>query len=321
MKVRYGIIGAGNIARKFTEAVQNSTNAQVEMVASRTIEKSQKFADTYNIPYAIDSYQELLDSDKIDAVYIAVVNHAHAEWIEKAILSGKAVLCEKPMILDFDDAKRLISLAKEKDVLLMEAMWTRFLPTILKAKEWLSEGKIGKMTSMDVDFTYKLMQWNPNGRLLSSELRGGGMHDVGVYCLEFAMDMAQSKVKTTKALANICETGVDSDGLVLLRFESGEIARITFGINSRHQNDAVLYGMDGHIFIESFFEGSKAILCDKAGNEVDSLVNDVENGFIFEVEHFSDLVITGAKESTRMPLSDSLECSRLFDEIRAQWED
>lgn len=321
MVVRYGVIGAGNIARKFISACKRCANSEIVAVASRSLEKAETFAKEHGVPKFMGSYEELIKSPLIDAIYIATVNSTHAGIIEQAINAKKAVICEKPIVIEVETMKRLKKLANDNNVLLMEAMWTRFLPPVKKVCEWVETDKIGKITSIEVDFSFKVKVMNENNKLVSTELQGGAMHDVGVYCIEFATFFAKCNPKTIRSLATFYEpTGADINSTAVILFENGILARLSFGLNSTRNNDAMIYGENGYIYLKDFHNCQEATLFDVDKKEVEKFSLPEENGFIHEIEHFSDLYINGKIESDVMPLSESILTATIYEAIRDEWK-
>ena len=154
-KIRWGIMGAGHIAQSFVKDFPLLKNAALVAIAANDIGRAKTFAATHNIPQAL-SYDELYQSNDIDAVYIATTHNFHYEQTKKCLQNGKAVLCEKPVTVNDKEFKDLMYLSQRKKLFLMEAMWTYFLPAIHKAKQWVDEGRIGKLKVIQADFAYPM---------------------------------------------------------------------------------------------------------------------------------------------------------------------
>lgn len=317
--VRYGIIGAGHISNKFAQAVHLAENSVVTAVASRHIETAKEFSVKNNIPLAYGDYDELLSSNEIDVVYIGTVNQTHMEIIEKAISHKIPVICEKPIVTKLSQMEKIISLAKENDVLVMEAMWTRFLPAIVKAKKWIADGLIGKITDIETEFSFKLPEFDENSRLLSEEYEGGAIYDLGVYCIEFSTFFNQSDIKEIKSLAQLYKTGVDIDSSSIIQFNDDMIARMSFGFTNNRKNDGYIFGENGHIHFKHFHRSREITLFDKDNNEIDNFLDPQENGFVFQVEHFSKLYLEGMKESNIIPFSENIKTIKIYDAMKSQW--
>lgn len=182
----WGIVGAGRIAKQFAQDIQYVSNAKLLAVAARDLKRAQEFADAHAIGTAYGSYAELFNDQTIDAIYIATPHSFHFEQAKAAMLAGKHVLCEKPICVSSDEFSELAAVAKAQGVLLMEAMWTYFLPALRQAKRWVDEGKIGQIKHIKADFGY-LAPYEPNSREYDAALAGGSLLDVGIYPLALAL--------------------------------------------------------------------------------------------------------------------------------------
>src|SRR3954451_15929763 len=153
--IRWGIIGTGSIAGKFAEGLTSLLDAEVVAVGSRSQAKADDFARRFNVIHRHASYEALINDPEVDAVYIATPHSLHAENALMALAAGKPVLCEKPFTINARQAEAVIQLARTKKLLLMEAMWTRFLPPIVRLREMLAEGMIGEVRSLAADFGFR----------------------------------------------------------------------------------------------------------------------------------------------------------------------
>ena len=181
--IQFGIMGAGNIARKFADAVRQVEGAQVAAVDSKSLERAQAFAQEQHIPAGYGGYQGMLQRPDIDAVYIATTNNFHYENILQCLEHGKHVLCEKSMVLHTRQAEEVFALAREKGLFLMECMWVRFLPKIQKVKEWVETGRIGKLKCAQGNLGFYAGK-DLTTRAYNPALGGGSMYDLGVYLIE-----------------------------------------------------------------------------------------------------------------------------------------
>ena len=191
--IHFGIIGAGDIARKFADAVRQLDNAEVIAVASKSLDRAQEWAAREHIPSYYGNYAELLANPRIDAVYIATTTNAHYDNILQCLQAGKHVLCEKSLVRSAHESLTVCSLAKQKNLFLMEAMWTRFLPKTTTAKQWIREGRIGKVKLMQATIGWKA---DPvyNKRLFDPALGGGSLYDLGIYPLEVLPYLVDEKI-------------------------------------------------------------------------------------------------------------------------------
>ncbi len=313
--IHFGIIGAGNIARKFRDAVSQTEGAEVTAVASKDVLRAKKWAEEESVPHYYGSYGTMLRDEPIDAVYIATTNNFHQENILSCLHAGKHVLCEKPLAMNSTHAKEAIRLARKKQLFLMEAMWSRFLPKSQAVRDWVLCGKIG---------TVKLMQatigWVGdevyNHRLFVPELGGGSLYDLGIYPLELLPYYTGQKIIDVQKLVHRYPTGVDESVSLNLTLEHC-FANIQCSFTTKLTEDAYLYGDRGYIRIPKIHFGTDAYLYDLEDNLVDTFTGKEENGFLYEVEETVRCIQSGQCESTICPHSMTLEACELFDRCLA----
>ncbi|HEV7621037.1 MAG TPA: Gfo/Idh/MocA family oxidoreductase, partial [Flavisolibacter sp.] len=217
-KIRWAILGAGKIAHKFATDFKFVENAELTAIASRDKARAIMFASQYAIP-EIYSYDELYNASKVDAVYIATPHNFHFEQALKCLENKKAVLCEKPVTINASQLKSLIEVARKNNVFLMEAMWTYFIPSIIQAKKWINQGKIGPVKIVQADFGYK-MEFNPHSRLFDPSLAGGALLDLGVYPISFSQYIMEKMPETILATSIFSKTNVDETTSILLKYKN-----------------------------------------------------------------------------------------------------
>lgn len=318
-KTKWGIMGTGWIAEKFAADLKQVNTAELAAVGSRTSENAQKFAAEHAIPRSYGSYQELvLDSD-VDVIYVATPHPFHKENVLTSLRAGKAVLCEKPFTVHSSELEELIQYARENKLFLMEAMWTRFLPSIQKVRQWLAEGKIGEVQLLKADFGFRT-DWDPANRLLNPNLGGGALLDAGIYPISFASMVLGTRPDKITSTAYIGSTGVDEQFSVLLSYPNGKTAALNGAVRLNLNNDAYIYGTEGSIYIPNFLMAKTASLF--RDNQVVETYTDERStdGYSFEAEEVSRCIQEGITESSIMPLDESLGIMKIIDEIRTQWE-
>lgn len=316
-KVRFGILGAGGISRRFAKALSQSESAELYAVAARTMEGATKFTEEYTAK-AYGSYEELLSDPMVDAVYIGVVHTGHFELAMKAIDYKKAVLSEKPFFIHGNEGRILKEKANEEKILVMEGMWTRFLPAYLKVKEWLKNGKIGTLHYMEGDFNFcfPYNEENKNFRLWDPSVAGGAILDAGVYPYEYFTGLMEEHPDKVIGLMDIHETGVDETATMTLHFKSGVIANGMSSICGVGSSSMYIGGEEGHIIQKKFVGGGEVSLYDNKGNLLDSFMEPTDkDGFVYEIEHFSTLLKNGEIESTVIPLADSIDFADAAEKI------
>src|SRR5208282_1523194 len=185
VKLRFGIIGPGRISERFARAASGSDRAEVIAAASRERSRAEAFARNFPGVVAEDDYLSLIRDPEVDAVYVGLTHNLHYKAARLCLENGKPVLCEKPLVTNRRDAEELVALSRSRDVLLMEAMWTRCMPAFRTARDWIREGRIGSPRVVQASFSSKA-PFDPEGRLFNPALAGGALFDVGVYTIMFA---------------------------------------------------------------------------------------------------------------------------------------
>ena len=313
--VRWGIIGLGNMAEKFSTAIDGNKNGIVYAVASRDKKKALMFGKRHNCSHAYGSYQEMLQDDKLklDVVYISTPVKYHYENIKQCLLSGKNVLCEKPICSTSKQLEELINLAKAKNCFLMEGMWTKCLPSFCKGKEW--ESLIGKKELIKIDF-YKRELICPEQTIFNAAEGGGVLKDYGVYAISFATSFLESLPKKLIAHSRQSSFKIDSDWQIYAE-NNGVQAFISLSSNFDSLSKASVIGTEGTIEWNSQFNRTNVItLYDNKGKQLDKFVANYEyDGFEYELNEVQKCIKEGKKESTLVPLIESLNTLKVIDLI------
>lgn len=309
----FGIIGAGNIAHKFIEAVRMTKNADVTAVASKSLERARDWAEKEGLSRYYDSYETLLADPDIDIIYIATLSNAHYDNIKACLEAGKHVICEKPMTQTASQAQEMITLAREKQLFLMEGMWSRFLPKSLRVRRWIQEGRIGELHLMQANIGWKADKIY-NKRLFYPELGGGSLYDIGIYPMELLPYYADQKITQMQFLKKDYSTGVDDIVSLNLQLERC-IANIQCSFTTKMPEDAYLYGSDGYIHIPKIHFGNRARLYDLEDRLVEDFHEGLDNGFYYEVCEVISCIEKGQTESSICPLNMTYDNAKLFDHV------
>ncbi|MEM6915103.1 MAG: Gfo/Idh/MocA family oxidoreductase, partial [Verrucomicrobiota bacterium] len=236
----WGLIGPGRFAAEFSEELVKVSRCRPVAVASRDLGKAQAFADRFRFETAYGSYEDLFSDDRVDVVYIVVPHVFHADLAKKALLAGKAVLCEKPLTPNPSATRGLVEEAKERGVFLMEAMKTGFLPAIQTAKQWIDEGRIGEPRLGQADFCFSGPS-DPSDRLMNPDLGGGAVLDVGIYPLHLCR-LLLGEVVSLSAQGTLASTGVEDSAAMLARHASGASSVMTCSFATDEAMSASIYG-------------------------------------------------------------------------------
>jgi predicted dehydrogenase len=317
-KVRWGILGTGAIARRFVQGLNSVPEAEVLAVGSRSRASAQEFADKRNIPRRHASYDDLVSDPDVDVVYIATPHPLHAENATLCLLAGKAVLCEKPFSVNAAEAERVVKLARERGLFIMEGMWTRFFPLMEEVRRLASEGVIGEVRMLNVDFGFRA-GLDPASRLFDPKLGGGALLDVGVYCVSFA-SMILGQPSGSVGLSHLGETGVDEQASVVLEHEGGRLANLSIGIRTTTPQEATIMGAEGYVRIHAPWWRPKSMTIYRPGEESETVDAPVSgNGFNYEAAEVMRCLEAGKTESDVMPLDETISVMRTMDRIRAAW--
>lgn len=315
--LRWGILGCGSIAGKFAEGLQAVPQARLVAAGSRSQDKAEAFAGKFGAAHFHGSYEALARDPDVDAVYVATPHPMHAEDSILCLQNGKAVLCEKPFMLNAAQAERVIGVAQAHGLFLMEGMWSRFFPLMDRVREIVRSGAIGDVRMVQCDFGFRT-DVNPQGRLFSPALGGGALLDVGVYSLSLA-SMLLGTPTQTMGVAQKGETGVDEQAAACLMYEGGRIASLTMGTRTETPHEAFVLGTEGRIKLHAPWWKLARITLTKGGKDETIDEPFAGNGMNYEAAHVGACLEKGRTESDIMPLAESLEILRTMDALRAQW--
>jgi len=314
-EVRWGIIGTGTIAQAFAADFAHAKTGTLRAVASRSKEAADAFAERYDIELSMVDYYSLINSHEVDVIYVAVPHSLHFELTKACIKAGKHVLCEKPFTLNEAQAQELFELAAQHEVFVMEAMWTRFNPALEQAIEWVEEGEIGLLQSVQASFCFNATSQS-EGRLFNKDLGGGALLDVGIYPI-FLAQLFFGKPDFIQNQAVVGDTDVDVFEQLLLGWESGQLASLEASIISQQPNRAVLSGSDGYIEFGQEWYQTKTLTLVKNGGAEHAIEFDFPGlGYQFEVEEVNRCLQEGLLQSPNHSWEDTLNLLATMDEVR-----
>lgn len=313
-KLRWGIIGLGKIAHKFAEDILLVNQAELYAVASRIKGKADLFANQYSATKAYGSYQELADDPQIDAVYIATPHVFHKENSILCLNQGKAVMCEKPLGMNSSEVNEMIAAAKANQCLLMEALWTSFLPHFQKVLKLVADDAIGRILSLEAEFCFK-PEFNPASRIFNKHLGGGSLLDIGIYPIFLAHSLL-GLPKTIEAGATFYENSVDSSCKMIFEYSDSVKAYLKCSFLEPTPIEATIIGEKGSIRIHSPFHSPTSVTIENDGKSktIDNTVSG--NGYAYEIEHFCKLFLKGKTESNVMTFDRSRQLMELMDAVR-----
>lgn len=314
-KIKWGIIGLGNIANQFAADLQLLEDAELVAVASRNSDNANAFAQKYNCSKAYDSYDALFADKNVDIIYIATPHNSHDELSIKALENGKHVLCEKPMALSYKDAVRMIEASKKHNKFFMEAFWTRFIPSVQDVLAKVKNGEIGEVKYLKADFNF-IGNETPGSRLFDKQSGGGALFDVGVYPLFLSYIMCGIP-KETFAKSIFHENGIDLQTSIILEFENAQ-AILHTSIVSESDMKAVIAGTKGRIELNApwFMADGYAVIKEEK-ETVFSLPN-LGKGYSHEAIECHNCIRNNQIESKVWSHQNSLDLSRMVEEVKNQ---
>lgn len=316
--LRWGILSTGNIASQFARGLQALPDAELLAVGSRSQASADAFGDTFGVPRRYATYEALAADPDIEAIYIGTPHPFHADNARLCLQAGKAVLCEKPFALNAREAADVIALARERGLFLMEAMWTRFFPAMVKLRELIAEGVIGDVRMLTADFGYRA-EFDPKHRTFAPELGGGGLLDVGIYPLSLAFSLLGAPADVVSQV-HLGETGVDEQAALVLKYAQGQLALLSCATRTRTPQEAVIAGTKGFIRMPTRWWVPQRFILELEGQQ--EQVFDVPfegNGYNYEAAEVMRCLREGLTESPIMPLDETLAILRTMDSIRAGW--
>jgi predicted dehydrogenase len=315
--LRWGMIGTGWIADRFASDLRLLPGAEVVAVGSRAQAGADVFADLHQIAHRHPSYEALVADDNVQAVYVSTPHPGHHDAALAAIQAGKHVLCEKPFTMDAAQAGSLVDAARTQGVFLMEAMWTRFLPHVVQMRSEIASGRLGDLRMVIADHT----QWfapDPAHRLFAPGLGGGALLDLGIYPVSFSSMVFGTPTRIT-AVSDPAFTGVDAQTSMVLQHEGGRQSVLTTSLEVAGPNRASVMGTDARIEIESYWLGpSRFILTPREGDPEVFAPDEPGNGLRHQAAEVARCIAAGARESTVMPLDETVAIMRTMDEVRRQ---
>jgi len=317
-KIRWGLIGLGLISRKFAKGLAFAPDAEVYAVASRSQEKADAFGAEFGAANCYGSYEDLANDPNVDVAYIGTPNNYHLEHTLLCLKASKHVLCEKPFAVNEKEAQVMIDCAREKNLFLMDAFWTRYFPAMVKLRELLADKVIGDVMLVTADFGGR-GPVVPEKRHFNPDLAGGAMLDVGSYCLQFASMVYGKQPQDIVSQVAIGETGVDELSVVVCRYSDYEMATLTSALRLGTPHEARVMGTEGYIAIPDFWHPSELTVV-RRGDAPETLRFPYEGeGFQFEAIEVGDCIRAGATESAVYPLDETLAIMRTLDRIRDSW--
>ena len=314
--IHWGIIGLGKIARKFAQDLLTVEHATLYAVASRSRDKAHHFAQEFDANIAYDDYSALAKEPNVDAVYIATPHAFHKAHSILCLNQKKAVLCEKPFAMNYFEVDEMITIVKANNTLLMEAMWTYFLPHYQFALQHIQENTFGNILKLEADFGF-----NPdidmNSRVFKKALGGGSLLDIGIYPV-FAALSTLGLPEHIESKATFFENEVDSSCLMIFTYSNGVEAHLKSTLLEETPTEAIFHCENGHIKINSRFHEPSTVTLISEGQEHIYNFDCTTHGYSYEIQHFNELIRQQNTESDIMTFDFSSQLIKLLDTVRQQ---
>jgi dihydrodiol dehydrogenase / D-xylose 1-dehydrogenase (NADP) len=321
-KIKWGIMGPGLIARRMADALRIHPDCELWAVASKTASIAERFAADHDDVRAM-SYQQLVATEELDLIYVATTHNFHFENAKLALEHGKHVVIEKPFTVNAKQASELVRIARENKLFLMEAIWVRFLPSLISLKKQLQQGVIGDPKLIDISYGGFV---GPDyvERLTNPDLAGGVTLDMGIYPISFVCYMLGEIPVEIKSMTSFSESGVDELACYQFRFPSGCFASIKVSYNLKMKNESIIYGSRGIIEFPDVFAGECFSISTHDGTNVISNTSQIletnhDNGFIHQVEEAVRCIHEGKIETQIIPLEETVAIMNVVDRMRAEW--
>ena len=310
--MRFGIIGLGKISDRIAKGIECSEYGTLYAVASRSYEKALAFRERHHAEIAYGSYEELLNDPNVDIVYIATINQNHYELIKMCADHGKNIICEKPLVKDYEETKEIYAYAKLKRVFLMEAQKACFTNLTRKIRSIISDGVIGKIESIKASYCmnadYGSDHW------VMDKVYGGVMKDIGVYPLAYANLIADAKIRDVDITSVKREKGTDVRVELKVKYANNVIAYLMASFRDEMTNYAVIKGTRGTIIVENFWKNNKATLT--VGRNMINIEVEQESEFQAEIDHACMCIMNGFKKSLVYGREASIKVAEIVDMVK-----
>jgi predicted dehydrogenase len=314
--LRWGILATGGIAHSFAGDLRTA-GLDITAVGSRRADAATAFAGEFGIPHAHGSYADLVADPEVDIVYVATPHPSHAENAILALQAGKHVLVEKPFTLNATEAALVRDVARSEGLLAMEAMWTRYLPHMVRIRQLLEEGALGEIRAVLADHTQRIST-DPAHRLNALELGGGALLDLGIYPVSFAWDILGAP-DTIAASATLGPTGADSEVATIFTHPSGAVSTTLAAAHAAGPNTAHIIGTEGRIHIDSVWYAPTSFRLHSAdGTVAEEYTSEVEGrGMQYQALAAEEYVESGRNDSDLLPIDETVAIMQTLDEVRS----
>ena len=315
--MKIGVLGAGGISHMTAPAMVALEEVQCWAVASRSLEKAQAFAEEFGFQKAYGSYEELVADPEVELVYVGTPHSHHYDHMMLCLEAGKSVLCEKAFTMNAAQARKIQAVARQKGLFVAEAIWPRYMPSRKMIGDVLASGIIGKANTLTANLSYVIHQVP---RIVTPELAGGALLDVGVYGVNFALMHFGTDIDRVESSVAMTPTGVDGMETITIFYKDGRMAVLTHSIYARSDRKGIIHGDKGYIVVENINNPQSVSVFDTEDRLLAHYdVPEQINGYEYEFRECARMLQENRLESVSMPLDDTIFVMEFMDDLRRQW--
>lgn len=315
--MKIGILGAGSIAKVMAKTLNQMEEVCCYAVAARDYERAKAFKEEFGFRKAYGSYEEMLKDEEVELIYIATPHSHHYEHAKMCIEHHKHVLCEKAFTINEKEAKALFELAKEKDVLITEAIWTRYMPSRTLINELIESGIIGKVSTVTANIGYPISQ---KERIMEPSLAGGALLDIGIYPINFASMVLGDKINKIESSAILSDKGIDLQNSMTFMYEDNKMAILNSSALVAINREGVIAGDKGYIVVQNINNPEKITVYDQNHVQIkEAVIPHQITGYEYEVRATIKAIQKGERQCQEMPHEETLRVMHIMDELRKEW--
>jgi len=315
--MKFAILGPGGIANKMAYTVQQLEGMELYAVASRDYDRAKVFAEKWGFEKAYGSYEEMVEDPEIELIYISTPHSHHYQYAKLCLEHGKHILVEKAFTVNARQAEEILELAKEKNLLVAEAIWPRYMPSRKMIDDLLAEGVIGEPLTMISNFGFPLTHVD---RLTKPELAGGALLDLTIYPITSALMVFKEEIVDMQTSAVLSPEGVDWVNNITLTFADGKMAILHGNMVAQTDCDTVIFGTEGCMKLQNTNNYEEIRIYGKSRDVVATYkVPEQISGFEYEVLACKKAIEEGKIECPEMPHAEILRVMKLMDQAREVW--
>ncbi len=314
--MKWAILGTGVVANEMAQALRNA-GKKVYAVGNRTHEKAVAFAEKYEIEKVYDDFHEMFHDEEVDVIYITTPHNTHIDFMEEALSNGKHVLCEKAITLNSEELEKAVNLAKEKNVVLAEAMTIYHMPLHKKLRKMVAEGTIGEVGMIQINFG-SFKEYNMENRFFNPKLAGGALLDIGVYAISLARCYLKSKPNQVVSIMKKAPSGVDEISGIVMQNKEGQMVVISLSLHTKQPKRCNICGENGYIEIYDYPRADEAkIVYTESGKTEVIKEGEMSRALQYEMEDMEKAILGNDED---ILLSYTEDVMQIMTDLRKEWE-